>query len=100
MSYRNTSYNRDSSKEKPNQNNLSKTRLTETVYSTNSGKNSNIPVRKDSLKNNPPPLPPKTKLKEEDLMTQSRIVQAKNGLQLLKKKMSQKGMISTKSSHK
>lgn len=31
-------------------------------------------------------------------MTQSRIVQAKNGLQLLKKKMSQKGMLSTKSS--
>lgn len=33
-------------------------------------------------------------------MTQSKIVQAKNGLQLLKKKMSQKGMISTKTSTK
>lgn len=30
-------------------------------------------------------------------MTESKIIQAKNGLQLLKKKMSQKGMLPTKS---
>jgi hypothetical protein len=46
-----------------------------------------------------PPLPPKIKVtiftiqvKEEDLMTQSRIVEARNGLQLLKKKISQRAI--------
>ena len=75
---------------------LTKTKLSQTITSTDSSKYP--PVKRDSIKNSAPPLPPpKSKLKEEDLMTESKIIQAKHGLQLLKKKMSQKGLLPTKS---
>ena len=97
MSYRNSSNAREKSKEKIDPNTImAKTKLSQTASSTNSSKYP--PVKRDSIKNTvPQPLPAKTKLKEEDFMTQSKIIQAKNGLQLLKKKMSQKGLLPAKS---
>ena len=97
MSYRNSSNARDKSKERIDPNTvMMKTKLSQTATSSDSSKHP--PIKRDSIKNNlPPPAPTKSKLKEEDLMTSSKIIQAKNGLQLLKKKMSQKGLLPAKS---
>lgn len=63
MSYRNSSNNRDKSREKIDTNTvLSKTKLSQTATSTESSKIP--PVKRDSIKSGlPPPLPSKNKLK-------------------------------------